>query len=508
MAAGNDATRARPVLEGRGLTKSYAGVTVAENIGVSVGAGRIRAVIGENGAGKSTLMKMLTGIVHPNAGEILIDGQQVVLSSPREAIRRGVAIVHQELHHVPMLSLADNIMIERPSAAPRGRRGSRSELAFAAKYLRRVGLDADPRMRAGDLSAAEAQLLEIAKALALEPKAIIFDEPTAALPPSDVRRLLDLIGDLRRSGLAILYISHHLSEVLELADDISVLRDGALVADMANDGVGEDDLIRAMVGRSVSLYDLTPPDHGKGAVLKVADAASHDVSGLDFELREGEILGFAGLIGSGMHDAAQLLCGDKQLLSGSITIRGKSLKASSPSEAARSGITVVPEERKTQGIVPSMPVVDNLHLGRYRRYASRGLLSPRRMREGAANLIREFRVRTASQAQPISTLSGGNQQKVVVARAVQADPDVLVLSEPTRGVDVGAKDEIHQLLFERAASGVAIVVVSSEMDEVLALAHRVAVFSAGKMAGLLDRRDATPERVMALATPARAEAVA
>ncbi|WP_421853634.1 sugar ABC transporter ATP-binding protein [Oricola sp.] len=505
MADLNDMSRDLPVLEGRGLTKSYAGVTVAKDIDVSVHAGRIRAVIGENGAGKSTLMKMLAGIVHPNSGKILIDGVEVTLSAPREAIRRGVAIVHQELHHVPMLSLADNIMIERPSAAPRGRRGSRVELGFAAKYLRRVGLDVDPRVRAGDLSAAEAQLLEIAKALALEPKAIIFDEPTAALPPSDVRRLLDLIGDLRRSGLAILYISHHLSEVLELADDISVLRDGALVADLANDGVGEDELIRAMVGRSVSLYDLTPPAHGSGSVLKVSGAAGPGVRGLEFELREGEILGFAGLIGSGMHDAAQLLCGDKRLVSGTISIRGSSLKPNSPSEAARNGVTVVPEERKTQGIVPSMSVVDNLHLGRYRRYSSRGLLSPRRMRDGAAELIRKFRVRVASQAQPISTLSGGNQQKVVVARAVQAEPDVLVLSEPTRGVDVGAKDEIHQLLFERAASGVAIIVVSSEMDEVLALAHRVAVFSAGKMTGLLDRCEATPERVMALASPTRAE---
>lgn len=488
-------------LEGQGLSKNYSGVTVVRDIDIAVEPGRIRAVIGENGAGKSTLMKMLTGIVQPSAGSIRCKGVPVTFQTPGDAMAAGVGIVHQELQIVPTLSVADNLMLVAGDAIPKTWRGSPSERTFVNAQLKRVGLDVKPTTLAASLSAAQAQLLEIAKALALDSRVLIFDEPTSALPPNDVERLLALVEGLRDDGHAILYISHHLNEIKRIADDITVLRDGQLVGHYPCADLSTDDMIHLMVDRPVALYGNMLSDHGEDEILQVEGLTSEHVANIGFSLRKGEIIGFAGLIGSGMHDAAQTLVGEQKWLRGSVSVNGKPVRFRSPAQAAEAGIVIVPEERKIQAILPDMSVQENLHIGRHEKFRDNGLLSPKTMRSKAEDLVKIFKVRLASLSQPISTLSGGNQQKVVVARCVQSDPEVLILSEPTRGVDVGAKDDIHQLVLDLAKAGTAVIVISSEMDEVLALSHKVAVFSAGEMVGLLPREDATPQNVMKLATP-------
>ena len=388
---------------------------------------------------------------------------------------------------------------------PSGLRGSSSEKAYVQKILERVGLDVRPSLPAVKLSAAQAQLLEIAKALALDSKVLIFDEPTSALPPNDVERLLTLIEDLRSEDHAILYISHHLAEVKRIADDVTVLRDGKLVGHYACEDLSTEDMIHLMVDRPVSLYANMLPKPGTETLLEVKNVSSMAVRDLDFTLNKGEIIGFAGLIGSGMHDAAMVLAGAQKSTGGKIRLDGKTLKLRSPADAAANGIDLVPEERKVQGILPGQSVQENFHIGRHRRFTRNGILSPAAMKSKAEDLVRRFRVRLASLDQRIASLSGGNQQKVVVARCVQSEPKVLILAEPTRGVDVGAKDDIHQLILDLAANGTSVIVVSSEMDEVLALSHKVAVFSAGSMTGLLSGEEATPKKVMTLATPKREE---
>lgn len=492
-----------PVLEGKGLSKAYGGIKVVDQIDITVHCGQIRAVIGENGAGKSTLMKMLTGIEQPTGGDILVHGEQVTLEGPGRANDLGIGIVHQELQLVPMLSVADNLMLVGPGNAPKTFRGSGAEQEYVRKQLQRVGLDVSPMTMVSKLSAAEAQLLEVAKALALDAKVLIFDEPTSALPKADVNRLLDLVEDLRERGRAILYISHHLSEIMRLADDISILRDGRLVGDRPKEEVDTEELIRLMVDRPVSLFADELHSLGSKVMMSCKDVSTGEVSALSFTLRSGEILGFAGLIGSGMHDAAQALCGDQPLAHGQLELEGKPVRFRSPAEAARMGVVLVPEERKLQGILPEQKVLDNFHVGRLWKFARGGILNTREMSHTADQLVKQFRVRLRSTGQAINTLSGGNQQKVVVARCVQVQPKVLILSEPTRGVDVGAKADIHQMILELASQGTSIIIVSSEMEEVLTLSHTIAVFSEGRMAGTLTREEASPTAVMTLATPVK-----
>jgi ABC-type sugar transport system ATPase subunit len=488
-----------PLLEGRNLTKAYDGVTVVEGVNLSVNAGEIRAVIGENGAGKSTLMNMLTGVVRPDSGEIRLQGKPLDLRSPRQATEARIAIVHQELQLVPLQSVADNLMLVRPPAARVVRRGTRAEYEFVRLCLDKVGLAVEPSAPVCALSTAQCQLLEIAKALALDAQVIIFDEPTAALLPAEAERLLALIESLRQSGTAILYVSHALDEILRLANHISVLRDGRLAAHFERNAVDRDLLIRAMVDRPVGLYTYKLPLPKEQVALKAEQLASRHVRNVSFELHAGEILGFAGLMGCGMQNAALALCGEHAVISGALIVNGTSVRFRSPHDAACAGIVLVPEERKREGIVPSLSVCENMHLGRYGHHARRGYVDPARLRVAALDLVRQFQIRLASIDQPIATLSGGNQQKALIARCIQSHPRVLIISSPTRGVDIGAKDAIHKIILQLAASGMAIILVSPEIEELLGLAHRIAVFSQGRMVEILARSEASPTSILELA---------
>lgn len=495
--------QASPLLQAMGLTKRYSGVTVVKGVDIAVQAGSIRAVIGENGAGKSTLMKMLTGDVRPDGGQILLDGQAVQFNTPREANLQGIAMVHQELQLIPTLSVLDNLMLVNPPEAAHIRRRGRQEVEFTERQLAKVGLNINPKMAVSSLSVAQSQLLEIAKALTLNARVLIFDEPTSALPLHEVEQLLQLVESLRAKGHAILYISHHLSEVLRLADDITVLRDGNLVGEFRRGEAFEADLIELMVMRPVSQYTNARPPIKPEVVLRADQLETKDVRDITFELRRGEILGFSGLMGSGMQRAALALYGNVPLKSGSLWMNGRKTRFKSPVDAVRAGLVLVPEDRKLDGIIPDGSVNDNFHLGRMDQFLSLGLLNRRRMRQASKGLVSRFGVSLHSLQQPIKTLSGGNQQKVVVGRCVQNNPQVLILCEPTRGIDVAAKDDIHRHILKLAASGASIILVSSEMDEVLALSHRVAVFSEGVMVGILTEGEANRVNVMSLATPKR-----
>ena len=444
-------------------------------------------------------MNMLTGVIRPDGGEIRLNGEAIDLHTPRQAAEVGIAIVHQELQLVPLQSIADNLMLVRPPKAKRLRRGSRAEADFVRSALERVGLALEPNTPVYALSVAECQMLEIAKALVLDAQVIIFDEPTAALLPAEAERLLALIEDLRRDGKAILYISHALDEILRLADKISVLRDGRKVGDFERHEVDREALIRAMVDRTVGLYAYERPLVGDRIVLKADEIATRGVRHLSFELRAGEILGFAGLMGCGMQEAALALCGEQPITAGTLELEGAPLRFRSPHDAARAGVVVVPEERKREGIVPHLSVCENMHLGRYGYHARKGLVDPSQLRAAASELVRRFQIRLASIDQPIATLSGGNQQKALIARCMQTSPRVLIISSPTRGVDIGAKEAIHKLILELASRGTAIILASPEIEELLGLVHRVAVFSQGRMVQILAQSEATPTRVLQLA---------
>lgn len=492
-----------PALHALGLTKRYSGVTVVDQVAIEARAGAIRAVIGENGAGKSTLMKMLTGDVRPDGGAVYRAGRPVVFQNPRQANLHGVAMVHQELQLMPLLSVADNLMLVNPPDAPKARRRSAAERAYVRQQLARVGLRIDPATPVARLSVAQAQLLEVAKALALNANVIIFDEPTSALPLHEVERLLTLIESLRAAGHAILYISHHLSEIMRLADFITVMRDAQVVGEFRRGEATQAELIRLMVARDVGLRRAVRTPVQEQVVFAADQMATEAVRGVTFELRRGEILGFAGLLGSGMQAAATGLAGEARLTQGSLSLNGQPVRFKSPHAAVQRGVVMVPEDRKRDGIIPDASVADNCHVGRMGQFTRWGVLNRQRMRMAAQGLVRRFDIHLNSLQQPVKTLSGGNQQKVIVGRCVQTSPEVLILCEPTRGVDVAAKDEIHQHILQLAAAGTSIIVVSSELEEVLALSHRVAVFSEGEMVGILDGPEATPVTVMSLATPKR-----
>lgn len=488
-----------PYFAGRGLTKSYGGVTVVDAVSVEVSKGEIRAVIGENGAGKSTLMNMLTGVVLPDAGEIQVNGARVQLESPRDAARQGIAIVHQEVQVVPQLRVVDNLMLVRPPSARGMRRRSRLERALAQRMLARVGLSIDPDQPADSLSVAQCQLVEIAKALALDAEVIVFDEPTAALQLSEVESLVKLISQLRDEGKAILYISHALDEVLRLANTITVLRDGRLVAEFQTTHVTRDILVKTMVDRAVGLYDYALPPVGSKVMLEAKSLATASIDDVSLDVAAGEILGFAGLMGCGMEEAVRALCGATKVTAGTLCVEGVPQRLRSPRDAAMAGIVMIPEERKRDGIIPERSVCENVHLGRYAIHSRRGFVSAARLRAATADLMRRFDVTLHSVDQPIVTLSGGNQQKVLLARCIQSKPRVLIVASPTRGVDIGAKEAIHKIIVEIAAQGAAVIVMSPELEEVLALAHRVAVFSQGRMVAVLPRGEASPHRIMQLA---------
>jgi ribose transport system ATP-binding protein len=480
-----------------GISKRFGPNPVLREVSLDVAAGQVHALVGENGAGKSTLMHVVGGIHRPDAGRLLLDGQPLRLAGPLDAIERGVSSVHQELSLFPNRSVAENILVRREPA--RAGFVKRRELeARARRALERIGSRIDPSLALARLGTGEQQVVEIARALERRARLLVLDEPTASLADHDAARLFEVVRELRAQGVAILYVSHRLPEVLALADTVSVLRDGRLVASLPGRAASEDQLVRLMVGREpLPLGALAPPPPGDELLRVEGLGRPPAFTGVSFGLRAGEVLGFAGLIGAGRTEVGRAIFGADRFEQGSITLAGAPYRPRSPREAVARGVAYLTEDRRALGLFLGLPVRDNLVAASQRALVSRlGFLRPRLVREAAAALVARLDVRPADDALEVSRLSGGNQQKVLLARWLAAAPRLLIADEPTRGVDVGAKLRIHEELLQLARGGVGIVLISSDLREVLALSHRVAVFRAGRLARVLDAGEASEEQVM------------
>ena len=484
----------------QGITKSYGTVRVLHGIDLQVREGEMLALLGENGAGKSTLSSIIAGLTAPDAGRMTWEGAAYVPHRPADAMAAGIGLIHQEMRLLPDLTIAENVFVGR--LPMRGGRIDRETMnRRAAEQLSRLGLDVSPTRKVRGLSVAAQQQVEIAKALTLRARLLILDEPTAALGLAETERLFEQVRRLKQEGFSFIYVSHRLEEIARIADGIAVLRDGQLVATHDTAQVPVPVLLREMVGRSIDRIFPERRAPGAAEVLRVEGltSAAGAFRNVDFSVHAGEVFGIAGIVGAGRTELVRAIAGADPVASGSITLDGHRLRTGHPDAAIRAGIVLVPEDRKGQGVVLDHSITDNLALGNMDRLAPAGWLSPRRAQDFAQGLVRRFGIKGRPE-QRAGSLSGGNQQKVVIARWVARSPRVFILDEPTRGIDMGARAAIYDVVAALAAEGMAVIVVSSDLEEVLGLAHRVMVLARGRQMGVLDRLEATNVRVMELAT--------
>lgn len=505
-----DASVTSPLLSMRGISKSFPGVRALDSVDFGVEAAEIHAFLGENGAGKSTLLKILSGAQPPDSGSIRFAGNVVSFASPQEAQAAGIVTIYQEFTLAPDMTVAENIFIGRE---PGGRLFiSYGDLeAQTAALCRRIGLDRSPRALVRDLSVAEQQMVEIARALSMKSRLIVMDEPTSALSRTEVENLFSIIRNLKRDGISTIFVTHRLEEVFEICDSYTVLRDGRHVGRGSVSSTDMDGIIRLMVGREVGLLAARQSsfDTGEAALevrrinrrRKSTDASAIELHDVSFRVNKGEILGLAGLVGAGRTETARALFGADLFDSGSVAVAGREIKVRSPRDAIAAGIGLVPEDRKQQALFLALAIRTNLSIASHDRISAMGVFISAAKEDA---LVEEYRrrlnIRMASPDQIVGNLSGGNQQKVVLARWLALRPQVLVVDEPTRGIDVGAKVEVHNLLIDMARSGIAIVVISSELPEVMALADRIITMREGRITGEVNGRDATQEELMRLMT--------
>ncbi len=489
-----------PVLAARNVSKSYGGVAALSDVTLELLAGEAHALIGENGAGKSTLVKLLGGVLLPDSGLLEVAGEPVVMAGPADARDRGIAVIYQEPTLFPDLTVAENVFIGRQPLRSGRRIDFRAMNRAVNEIFDRLGVRLDPDRIARGLSIAEQQLVEIAKSLSLEAKVVIMDEPTASLSSVEVERLFRVVQTLRSHGTAVLFISHRLEEAFELCQRVTVLRDGTFVMSRELAGLTADDLIRAMVGRDVLARQHSGGAHGQ-TVLKVDHLTREGVFlDVSFEVAAGEVVALAGLVGAGRTEVARAVFGIDRYDAGTVTVAGRELRRGSPSAAMAAGIALVPEDRRQQGLVMDMSVADNISLASLPNLRRRGLLFAGVERAFARDWATRLQVKYGRMGNPVSSLSGGNQQKVVLAKWLSRRPSVLIVDEPTRGIDIGTKSEVHKLLAELAAQGVAVLVISSELPEVLTLADRILVMREGRLVATLTQAEASEERIIAAGT--------
>jgi ABC-type sugar transport system ATPase subunit len=489
-----------PLIAVRNVRKHYGGVQALRDASLDVRAGEIHALIGENGAGKSTLARIMAGISRADAGDILIAGQRVSLTSPRDAQRCGIGIVSQELDVFPHLTAGENIVIGNLRFAEGQTTSPRRIAAFCRPFLEQVGLTCESQEPASSLSIGQKQLLTIARALSMDVRVLILDEPTSALSEDAADRLLWLIASLKAGGAAIVYVSHRMEEVFRVSDRITVLRDGATVATRAASATDADEIIRLMVGRPVDRRARSSRANRGPVVFSARGLKTRKLRGISFELRAGEVLGFAGLVGSGRSALGAVLYGLDAVTGGALEIRGRRYAPTAPANALQQGLGLLPEDRQVQGLMMQMSVRENSTLSVLTRLSRAGFVQRRREAESTDPLFDRLGLKCESPDAPVGTLSGGNQQKALVARVLLADPDVLFLDDPMRGIDVGAKEDIGGLIDELAARGKGVLLVSSELSELLHWCDRILVMREGRLVGVYGASEATPETIMAAAT--------
>jgi ribose transport system ATP-binding protein len=475
------------VLECEGITKSFGGVPVLENVTLTLQPGTVTALAGENGAGKSTLMKIISGQYSADAGTVSVQGTHLAPGNPRDAVRHGVAIVPQELASIEDMTVYENLFVGREL-----RRGPflnrRAMIAEARETLAVFDVDISPTARMGSLPVGLRQIVEIVKAARTGAQVVMLDEPTSAISEREVEGLYSIVRRLREHGVAMVYTTHKMAEIRAIADRAVVLRDGGLILDSPIDEVSDDDIVTAMIGRELDALFPERAEPGTDKVLEIrdlqVDGAAEPVS---FSVAAGEILGLAGLVGAGRTELLEAVFGARHTTAGDITVRGKSVKRNSPAAAIAAGMAMVPEDRKLSGVVLSMSVLDNGSLPRLSSFSIAGWLRSKARNKAVSDVMSSVRLRSRGLSQEVGTLSGGNQQKVVLARWLTGDVNVLLLDEPTRGVDVGARSEIYRIITDFAAAGMAVVMASSDMPEIIGLSHRAFVMRGGALVGELDR---------------------
>ncbi|UOQ57861.1 sugar ABC transporter ATP-binding protein [Leucobacter allii] len=481
----------------RSVTKSFDGTTVVRGVDLDVRAGEVHILAGENGAGKSTLTKLLAGIHQPDSGWVEIGGRRGPFDV-RSANEAGVTIVHQELLVAPNLTVADNLAMGREHRKGWGLLDRATTAARAREQLDRVGAEFSVHARADELTVAEHQLIEIARALAQKPRILILDEPTSALSATETQRLLGIVAELRDAGTAIIYITHRMDEIEQIADVVTVMRDGAHIATLGKEEATPETIVLRMVGRKIESLFATGRREPGETVLRVESLGDgREIGPIDLEVRAGEVVGIGGLIGSGRSEFLRLIFGADRAVTGTVTVDGAELKRGSPSAAIRAGVAMLPESRKTQGLVLEQSITSNVVVAELPGMATGGIILPTTMRRVAAKARDRLKIKNASLQQNVVALSGGNQQKVLFAKWLETKPRVLILDEPTRGVDVGAKADIYRIIDECAKEGVAVLVVSSELPELIGLSDRVHVMRDGKLVAELPAEHLSEETIMA-----------
>jgi len=486
------------LLKVEGITKRYGGLTALDNVSLDVKPGEVHALVGENGAGKSTLMKILGAIVEKDEGEIYFKGKAVDFQYPKESISAGIAIIHQELSMLPSLNVIENIFMGRMTSRFGKIQWKKLE-AETRKVLEMVDLDVDPFACVNDLSISKRQLIEIAKALSINARLIIMDEPNSSLSDSETEVLFRVIRELKNQGISIIYVSHKIEEVLVISDRISALRDGKYVSTVDKKKATVDSIIHMMVGRELDRERKN--NHNIGEIVleaeKLTGLGFNDVS---FNLRKGEVLGFSGLVGAGRSEVARAIFGAEPYTGGTLKIKGETIKYKNPSEAIKSGMAMVPEDRKKLSLFMESPISFNISIAELPRLKSHGLINYKKVNTIIEDFTDKLKIKLGSPDHPVSSLSGGNQQKTILARWLATKPEFLILDEPTHGVDVGAKSEIYDLIHSLATEGLSIILISSELPEILTMSDRVVVMHEGFVTGILEKDEMTEEKIMAYAT--------
>ena len=486
------------------ISKSFPGVKALDGVSLRVKAGSVHALMGENGAGKSTLMKCLFGVYKPDAGRITLCGSEVNFKSAKEALDGGVAMVHQELSQAMRRSVMDNMFLGRYPLVFRGLpfTSEKQLYSMTKAVFDELGIDIDPREKIDNLSVSKRQMIEIAKAVSYKARVIVFDEPTSSLNESEAEKLFGIIRELKKRGCGIVYISHKMDEIMRISDEITVMRDGKLIATRAACEITTKEIISLMVGRELSERYPQKTNKISDNLLEIKELNSEDkkLKNINITLQKGEILGVAGLDGSGRSELVESIFGLRKSSVLSFSLSGQKLRQRSAKEAIKNGFALVTEERRATGLFSILSVEENTVISSLRRYRKFGLLSSRKMRDVTLGEIKRLRVKTPSERVKIDTLSGGNQQKIILSRWLLTSPKILMLDEPTRGIDVGSKYEIYKLIIELATEGKGIIMVSSEMGELLGICDRIIVMSGGRIAGELSQREATQEKIMELAS--------
>ncbi len=489
------------ILEIEGIRKEFPGVVALDDVRFRLRRGTVHALMGENGAGKSTLMKIIAGIYTPDQGTIRLNGEDVSFTGPLDALERGIAMIHQELALMPYMTVAENIWIRREPVNRIGIIDHGRMFAMTQELFDRLGIRIDPRAEVRLLTVAQRQMVEIAKAVSHESEVLIMDEPTSALTETEVEHLFRIIRDLKARGIGIVYITHKMNELFEIADEFSVFRDGTYVGTHASSEVTRDDIIRMMVGREIT--EMFPKQDAEigDVILSVegltVEGTFHDIS---FDLRKGEILGVAGLVGSGRSNVAEALFGVVPATSGKIRIDGAEVAITTPLQAMRHGMAFLTEDRKDTGCFLQLSILENMQMAMLcDNMVRRGFVEQGRINDLCDGMSKTLRVKTPNMEERIENLSGGNQQKVLIARWLLTNPRILILDEPTRGIDVGAKAEIHRLISRLAAQGLAVIMISSELPEILGMSDRIMVMHEGHMTGILNRDEASQVKIMELA---------